>query len=240
MEKLIPKKIVEELNKYIIGQDEAKKSVAIALRNRWRRKNVESEIKEEIVPNNILMIGPTGVGKTEVARRLANLAGSPFVKVEATKFTEVGYVGRDVESMIRDLVSIGINTEKEKMFEEIDERAHKNTIDRLLDMLLPSSKKGSDSPDEEQEERRERTKNKLRAKLINGDLDDRKVNIEAADRIRPIVEIFSGSGFEEMGFNMPEGLEKIFPQKKKNKSVTIEQAKEIVRRKERKKLVDRK
>jgi len=238
MDNLIPKKIVKELNKYIIGQNEAKKSVAIALRNRWRRQNVKGEIREEIVPNNILMIGPTGVGKTEVARRLANLAGSPFIKVEATKFTEVGYVGRDVELMIRDLVSIAINTEKDNMFEEIKERANKNTIDRILDMLLPPAKTATDSLDEEHEERRERTKDKLRSKLVRGDLDERKINIESVDRVRPMVEIFSGGGFEEMGFSMPEGLEKMFPQKTKNKSVTVEEAKEILLSEEKEKLVD--
>lgn len=238
MDRLIPKKIVKELDKYIIGQDEAKKSVAIALRNRWRRRRVKGDIKEEIVPNNILMIGPTGVGKTEVARRLANLAESPFVKVEATKFTEVGYVGRDVESMIRDLVSIAISTEKEKMFREIKEKAHNNTIERILDLLLPPSKKLSETPDEEQEERRKRTKDKLKAKLIGGDLDERRINIETMDRARPMVEIFSGSGFEEMGFNMPEGLERIFPQKTKNKSVTVGEAKELLLSEEKEKLVD--
>ncbi len=238
MDRLLPKKIVKELDKYIIGQDEAKKSVAIALRNRWRRKRVKGDIKDEIVPNNILMIGPTGVGKTEVARRLANLAESPFVKVEATKFTEVGYVGRDVESMIRDLVSIAINTEKEKMFKEINEKAHNNVTERILDLLLPPSKKISETPDEEQEERRKRTKDKLKTKLIDGDLDERRINVETIDRTRPMVEIFSGSGFEEMGFNMPEGLEKIFPQKTKNKSVTVGEAKEILLSEEKEKLVD--
>ncbi|MDZ7859970.1 MAG: ATP-dependent protease ATPase subunit HslU [Candidatus Krumholzibacteriota bacterium] len=238
MDKLIPKKIVEELDKYIIGQNEAKKSVAIALRNRWRRRNVEGDIKDEIMPNNIIMIGPTGVGKTEVARRLANLAGSPFVKVEATKFTEIGYVGRDVELMIRDLVSIAISTEKEKMFEEIEEIAHQNMINRILDLLLPASDKAPESSDAEMEERRERTKEKLRKKLINGDLDERQITVKAVDKATPMIEVFSGSGIEEMGFNIPEGLKKMFPDKKKNKAVSVGEAKEILLSEEKEKLLD--
>ncbi|MBD3178344.1 MAG: ATP-dependent protease ATPase subunit HslU, partial [Candidatus Latescibacteria bacterium] len=235
MDNLIPSKIVEELNKYIIGQDEAKKSVAIALRNRWRRKKVKGEIREEIMPNNILMIGPTGVGKSEVARRLANLAEAPFIKVEATKFTEVGYVGRDVEVMIRDLVSIAINREKEKVFEEIEEQAVENMRERLLDILLPPIR---NQHDEEMEEKRQRTREKLKNKLTAGDLDERKVSIETVDRSSPVVEIFSGSGFEEMGFKMPDGLEKMFPGRKKGKRVSVGEAREILLAEEKEKLVD--
>jgi len=235
MDNLKPSKIVEELNKYIIGQDEAKKSVAIALRNRWRRKNVKGEIKEEIMPNNILMIGPTGVGKSEVARRLANLAEAPFVKVEATKFTEVGYVGRDVEVMIRDLVSISINTEREKMFEEVEEQALENMRERVLDILLPHPGKQLEG---QVEDKRLRTREKLKNKLIEGDLDERKVNIETVDHSSPVVEIFSGSGFEEMGFKMPDGLEKMFPGKKKGKRVSVAEAREILLNEEKEKLVD--
>jgi len=238
MDNLIPKKIVEELDKYIIGQNEAKKSVAIALRNRWRRRNVKGDIKDEIMPNNIIMIGPTGVGKTEVARRLANLAGSPFVKVEATKFTEVGYVGRDVELMIRDLVSIAISAEKEKMFEEIEGTAHLNMINRILDLLLPASNKDYEASDAEIEERRVRTKEKLRKKLISGDLDERKITVKAVDKATPMIEVFSGSGIEEMGFNIPDGLKKIFPDKKKNKIVSVGEAKELLLSEEKEKLVD--
>jgi len=234
MSNLIPKKIVKELDKYIIGQGEAKKSVAIALRNRWRRRNVEDSIKQEILPNNILMIGPTGVGKSEVARRLANLAEAPFIKVEATKFTEVGYVGRDVESMIRDLVSIGINQEKERVFKEVEEKADENVVDRILDKLLPTSRHG----DEEDGERRERTREKLKAKLQAGDLDEREIEIETTERSNPMIEIFSGAGYEEMGFKVPEGLEKIFPQKKKGRKVSIGEAKEILLAEEKEKLVD--
>ncbi len=234
MSNLIPKKIVEELDKYIIGQDEAKKSVAIALRNRWRRRNVEDSIKKEILPNNILMIGPTGVGKSEVARRLANLAEAPFIKVEATKFTEVGYVGRDVESMIRDLVSIGINQEKDRIFKEVEENARENVVERILDKLLPPSR----HEEEESEERRERTREKLRSKLESGELDEREIDIETTERSNPMIEIFSGTGYEEMGFKVPEGLEKIFPQRKKGRKVSIGEAKEILLSEEKEKLVD--
>lgn len=234
MSNLVPKKIVEELDKYIIGQDEAKKSVAIALRNRWRRKKVKDEIKEEILPNNILMIGPTGVGKSEVARRLANLAEAPFLKVEATKFTEVGYVGRDVESMIRDLLSIGINSEKERVFKEIEEKAAENVIERILDKLLPHSK----SIDSEDEDRIKRTRDKLREKLMAGDLDEREISIETVDRSSPMIEVFSGAGFEEMGLKVPDGLERLFPQKKKGKKVNVGEAKKMLLAEEKEKLVD--
>ncbi|MFO7915919.1 MAG: ATP-dependent protease ATPase subunit HslU [Candidatus Krumholzibacteriales bacterium] len=235
MDNLIPSRIVEELDKYIIGQDDAKRSVAIALRNRWRRRNVKGEIREEIVPNNILMIGPTGVGKSEVARRLANLAEAPFIKVEATKFTEVGYVGRDVEVMIRDLVSIAINAEKEKVFAEVEEQARENMWERLLDILLPPMRKQHDV---EIEKKRERTREKLKKKLIAGDLDERKVNIETTDRSSPVVEVFSGSGFEEMGFKMPDGLKNMFPGRKKGKRVSVDEAKELLLNEEKEKLVD--
>jgi len=236
MEELTPKQIVEELDKYIIGQDEAKKSVAIALRNRWRRKRVDSPIKDEILPNNIIMIGPTGVGKTEVARRLARLAQAPFVKVEATKFTEVGYVGRDVESMVRDLVEIAINMEKERAFREVEGKARENAYDRLLDLLLP---RGSATVlDQEAEERRRRTKEKLRQKLEEGELDAREVSIEIEDRSKPLIEIFSSAGFEEMGVKFPQELENLIPKRKKGRKVTVEEAKEILTEEEKEKLVD--
>jgi len=236
MEELTPKQIVAELDKYIIGQDEAKKSVAIALRNRWRRKRVDPSIRDEILPNNIIMIGPTGVGKTEVARRLAKLAQAPFVKVEATKFTEVGYVGRDVESMVRDLVEIAINMEKERAFREVEGKARENAYDRLLELLLP---RGSATVlDQEAEERRQRTKEKLRQKLMAGELDAREVSIEIEDRSKPLIEIFSSAGFEEMGVKFPQELESLIPKRKKGRKVTIEEAKEILAEEEKEKLVD--
>jgi len=236
MEELTPKQIVEELDKYIISQDEAKKSVAIALRNRWRRKRADPSIRDEILPNNIIMIGPTGVGKTEVARRLAKLAQAPFVKVEATKFTEVGYVGRDVESMVRDLVEIAINMEKERAFREVEGKARENAYDRLLELLLP---RGSAAVlDQEAEERRQRTKEKLRQKLVAGELDAREVSIEIEDRSKPLIEIFSSAGFEEMGVKFPQELENLIPKRKKGRKVTVKEAKEILTEEEKEKLVD--
>ena len=239
MRELTPTQIVRELDKYIIGQDDAKRSVAIAMRNRWRRRRVEGEMREEILPANIIMHGPTGVGKTEVARRLARLAQAPFIKVEATKFTEVGYVGRDVESMIRDLLEIAINMEKETAFEAISGRAQRNADDRLLDMLLPAStapKEGEDAG--ELEERRRRTREKLRDKLEEGALDAREVTIETTDRSRPVIEIFSGTGLEEMGVSLPPGLEKMMPAKKKGRKVTVEEARRLIADEEKEKLVD--
>ncbi len=238
MDELTPKQIVRELDRYIIGQDNAKRSVAIALRNRWRRKRVEESMRNEILPNNIIMMGPTGVGKTEIARRLAKLAQAPFIKVEATKFTEVGYVGRDVESMIRDLVEIGINMEKAKSYEEISDRAWDLAMDRMLDILLPRSGTKSGETQDDLDERRIRTKEKLKSRLEEGDLDARDVTIETTDRSKPIIEIISGSGLEEMGVNFPEELKPLMPSRKKYKSVTVEEAKKLLHQEEKEKLVD--
>lgn len=237
MYELTPKQIVGELDKYIIGQDDAKRSVAIALRNRWRRKNVDDSIRDEILPNNIIMIGPTGVGKTEIARRLAKLAQAPFIKVEATKFTEVGYVGRDVESMIRDLVEIGINMEKAKVYEEVAETALRLAGERLLDLLLPSApQEGSDAPDIE--ERRHRTREKLKKKLDEGALDAREVTIETVDRASNWIEIISGSGLEEMGVKFPDNIGNMMPKKKTGRRVSVGEARKILEAEEREKLVD--
>jgi ATP-dependent HslUV protease ATP-binding subunit HslU len=238
MDELTPRQIIYELDKYIIGQKEAKRSVAIALRNRWRRQRVDPSIREEILPNNIIMIGPTGVGKTEIARRLARLAQAPFVKVEATKFTEVGYVGRDVESMIRDLVELSITMEKERSYEEVSERAWERAIDRLLDLLLPSVGPKPGTSGEDMEERRKRTKEKLRKKIEDGALDSREVTIQTEDRSKPVIEIFSGTGLEEMGVKFPDELQHLMPSKKKGKTVTIEEAKKILHQEEKEKLVD--
>jgi len=238
MAELTPQQIVHELDKYIIGQDAAKRAVAIALRNRWRRQRVDESIRDEIMPNNIIMIGPTGVGKTEIARRLARLAQAPFVKVEATKFTEVGYVGRDVESMIRDLVEISITMEKEKSYEEVSERAWEHALDRILDMLLPTAASQQEDIREDMEERRRRTKEKLKEKLERGDLDARELTIETEKRAKPVIEIFSGAGLEEMGVNFPDELKHLMPGRKRGRRVTVEQAKKILHEEEKEKLVD--
>ncbi|MGD1048033.1 MAG: ATP-dependent protease ATPase subunit HslU [Candidatus Krumholzibacteriaceae bacterium] len=238
MEELTPKQIVEELDKYIIGQDEAKKSVAIALRNRWRRRRVDESIRDEIMPANIIMIGPTGVGKTEVARRLARLAQAPFVKVEASKFTEIGYVGRDVDSMVRDLVDLAITMEKERSFAEVETRARERATDRILEILLPSASARAEAPDDDAEERRRRTKDKLRSKLESGALDAREVTIEVQDRANPFIEVFSNAGLEEMGIKFPPGLDTMLPRRTKGRSVTVEEARKILAQEEKERLVD--
>ena len=238
MDELTPRQIVAELDKYIIGQDAAKRSVAIALRNRWRRRRVDASIRDEIVPANIIMIGPTGVGKTEVARRLARLAQAPFVKVEATKFTEIGYVGRDVDSMVRDLVDIAISIEKERSYAEVETRAHELAMERLVDLLLPASPGSGNVNGENSEERRQRTREKLMAKLASGALDAREVTIEVEDRSRPLLEVFSSAGMEEMGLKLPPGLDGIMPRRKKGRRVTVEEAKKMLVQEEKERLVD--
>jgi ATP-dependent HslUV protease ATP-binding subunit HslU len=226
MDELTPRQIVEELDKYIIGQDAAKRSVAIALRNRWRRRRVDASIRDEIMPANIIMIGPTGVGKTEV------------VKVEATKFTEIGYVGRDVDSMIRDLVDIAISIEKGRSFAEVEPRAQEHAMERLVDLLLPASPGAENAEGENADERRGRTREKLMGKLASGGLDAREVTIEVEDRSRPFVEVFSNAGLEEMGLKLPAGLEGMMPRRKKGRRVTVEEAKKMLVQEEKERLVD--
>ena len=226
MTEYTPTRIVEKLNKYIIGQEMAKKAIAISIRNRYRRRNVPVELRDEIIPKNIIMIGPTGVGKTELARRLARLTGCPFIKVEVTKFTEVGYVGRDVESMIRDLVEASINLEKKQRLLKYEERIKINVEEILLDLLLPGTGESESN-----------TREKFRDMLRNGSMDNKIVEIEI-DESTHNVEVLSNAGFEEMGINISSMFGNLFPSKKKLKKVTISQAKEILIRMEEEKFVN--
>ena len=238
---LKPKEIVAHLDKHIVGQADAKKSVAIALRNRWRRQNAPEDIRHEIMPNNIIMIGPTGVGKTEIARRLADLAAAPFLKVEASKFTEVGYVGRDVESMIRDLVDISVNMLRVEKSKNLHAKAEENTIERLLDMLLgpvPTKTKDAEVPDQKQLDSRERTREKLRQKLLNGKLDKREVELDTPQSQFPVVEIFSPMGMEELGVNFQEMFSGLVPQKTKRRKLSVKDARKLIFTEELGKLVN--
>ncbi|KPJ59615.1 MAG: hypothetical protein AMJ46_10355 [Latescibacteria bacterium DG_63] len=242
-EALTPMQIVAELDKYVIGQDKAKRSVAIALRNRWRRQKVQGELKDEIVPNNIIMIGSTGVGKTEIARRLARLAQAPFIKVEASKFTEVGYVGRDVESMVRDLVELAVSMVKSEKATEVEELAKQQAEDRLLDLLLPRSRKKSRTEEadlfpKQAEVDLEDTRKKLRDQLRAGRLDKRRVELDVATKAFPTIEIFSSSGVEEMDINVQEAFGGLFPTKRKKSKVTVADAKNILFQEEVQRLVD--
>jgi ATP-dependent HslUV protease ATP-binding subunit HslU len=240
---LTPHQIVKELDKYIIGQDRAKKMVAIALRNRWRRQQAPEELREEIMPNNIILIGPTGVGKTEISRRLAKLSNAPFAKVEASKFTEVGYVGRDVESIIRDLVEIGVQMVREERTKEVEGKAHDMAIERILDILLPPiSKKpkavGEMNEDDDLELRHQRTREKLRSQLLEGKLDDRTVEIDVTADNRPMMQIFSPMGIEEMGLNIQELFGGMMPKKLKKRKTTVPEALKLLTQQEAQKLVD--
>jgi ATP-dependent HslUV protease ATP-binding subunit HslU len=238
---LTPRQIVAELDKYIIGQDNAKKMVAIAMRNRWRRQMVEGNLRDEIMPNNIIMIGPTGVGKTEIARRLASLSGAPFIKVEASKYTEVGYVGRDVESMVRDLTDLAVNIVKREMQERVEEKARQIAEERLLDILLPSSARRRPPLASESEESLEKSmgaREKLRDQLRAGKLDKRMVEIDISDTRFPIVEIFSPMGVEELGVNVQEMFSGMMPKKTRKRRVSVPDAQKIIAAEEANKLID--
>jgi len=249
MSNLKPLEIVKELDKYIIGQNKAKRSVAIALRNRWRRQQVPEDIREEIIPKNIILIGPTGVGKTEIARRLSILTDSPFIKVEASKFTEVGYVGRDVESMIRDLLELTVNRVKSREKEAVKEKAWQIAEERILDLLLPKPKVQQSQSDEELKEipfelvtsngdGHSSTREKLRAMLREGKLDNRFIDLDVSERAMPVVEVFSSMGMEEMGINFKDMLGGIMPKSRKKRKVKVPEAMEILAQEEAQALVD--
>ncbi len=239
MEKeLTPKEIVAELDKFIIGQHAAKRAVAIALRNRYRRRKLPPELGDEIAPKNILMIGPTGVGKTEISRRLAKLTYSPFLKIEASKFTEVGYVGRDVESMIRDLVRISVDLLKSEKFEEIKEKAYKHVEEKILDILLPPIKRSADTDEENDQLKFQETREKFRKKLRNGQLDDRMIEIEINEKTSSPLEIFSNSGMEDIGIQIQEIMPGLLGGKSKRRKVKIAEAQEYLLEDEQKKLID--
>ena len=247
-----PRQIVEELDKYIIGQDEAKRSVAIALRNRWRSRKLEGPMRDEVIPKNILMIGSTGVGKTEIARRLAKLVKAPFIKVEATKFTEVGYVGRDVESIVRDLAETAVRMVRQERMDSVQEKAKELAEERILDVFVPQPKKsqnplgrlfGNAEEDDEKEEKDEKPKYQagrewVRKRLKNGELEKELIEIDVEESSRPMVGMFAGSSLEGMGDNIQDMIGNLMPKNRKKRKVTVEQARKIFTQEEAGKLID--
>ena len=227
MSQFTPKNTVKELDRFIVGQSSAKRAVAIALRNRWRRQQIEGTMRDEIVPNNIILIGPTGVGKTEISRRLAKLAKAPFVKVEASKFTEVGYVGRDVESIIRDLTDVAMSIVKREKQEEVKTLAESLAEERILDSLFPSN--GSHKPTKAEKERHTKTRDRLKQKLLNGDFEDREIEVEVIEETTPMMQIFGPlGGNDDMGMNLKEMLSNVMPGHKKRRKMPISEARHIL------------
>ncbi|MHB8579495.1 MAG: ATP-dependent protease ATPase subunit HslU [Ignavibacteriaceae bacterium] len=244
MHALTPSQIVNELDKYIIGQTEAKRAVAIALRNRWRRQQVAENLREEILPNNIILIGPTGVGKTEIARRLAKLAEAPFVKVEASKFTEVGYVGRDVESMIRDLVDYAVNLVKSEMTLEVQEKAEKLAEEKILDILIPPLRKNSNSAENADTEgnneslQNKKTREWMREKLRSGELDKKLIEFDVNTQTGLGMQVLGPFGIDDLGINFQEIMGNIMPKKKKKRKTAISEARKVIAQEEAQKLID--
>jgi ATP-dependent HslUV protease ATP-binding subunit HslU len=244
LDDLTPRQIVEELDKYVVGQTNAKRAVAVALRNRVRRQKLPPEIAQDVLPKNILMIGSTGIGKTEIARRLARLANSPFIKIEASKFTEVGYVGRDVESMIRELTEVAVDMTKQSAFEEVRTQAEQNVEEKILDILYPPTSPyySNFSDDEtnnfEEKPKQNKTREKLREQLRKGELDERLVEVDVQDRATPMIDIVGGQGMEEMGVNFGDMLGNLFPKKTKRRKIKIAEAREYLIREEQENLVD--
>jgi ATP-dependent HslUV protease ATP-binding subunit HslU len=243
LDELTPRQIVTELDKYVVGQTNAKRAVAVALRNRVRRQKLPPEIAQDVLPKNILMIGSTGVGKTEIARRLARLANSPFIKIEASKFTEVGYVGRDVESMIRELTEVGVDMTKQSAFEDVRLRAEENVEERILDTLLPSENSYSPTAFDEiesipLENKSNRTRHKLREQLRRGDLENRIIELETQDKSMPTIDFIGGQGMEEMGINFRDMFGNLFPTKTVRRKMKIAEARNFLLREEQESLVD--
>ncbi len=237
MADLTPRQIVSELDRYIVGQDAAKRAVAVAIRNRWRRQQLPAELRKDVTPKNIIMIGPTGVGKTEIARRLAQLVGAPFLKVEATKYTEVGYHGRDVESMVRDLTEIAIGMVRTEQRGRVETQAKERVQDRLLDLLLPKSNNW-DPENHEENDRRQRTRDKMKARLEAGELEDRPVELNVEQKAVP-VQIFSNLGMEQMDVDFQSMFERIMPKQNQNRQIPLKEARRLLLEQETEALIDR-
>ncbi|MDV9079794.1 HslU--HslV peptidase ATPase subunit [Bacillus sp. ICE1] len=253
---LTPRQIVDRLDQYIVGQQDAKKAVAVALRNRYRRSLLDEKLRDEIVPKNILMMGPTGVGKTEIARRIAKLTGAPFIKIEATKFTEVGYVGRDVESMVRDLVETSVRLIKEEKISEVKEQAEENANKRIVRLLVPGKKKqagvknpfemlfggnqaaNDDEADQQEEASLEEKRKRMAHQLALGELEDHYVSVEVEEQQPSMFDMLQGSGMEQMGMNMQDALSKLVPKKKKRRKMTVREARKVLTNEEAGKLID--
>ena len=238
MKPLTPRQIVKKLDRYIVAQKNAKKAVAIALRNRWRRQQVEGKLRDEIMPNNIIMIGPTGVGKTEIARRLASLSNAPFIKVEASKFTEVGYVGRDVESMIRDLMDTAVTMVEREKEDEVVEMAELLANERIIDILFPDDHKNDPKQSKELKERHERTRERIRIKMEKGEFEDKMIEVEVSDEPAIGMQIFGPMGMEDIGMNIKDMISGSLPKSKRSKKMTVAEAREILTENEAAKLID--